>query len=498
MRKKILILGITLMLSLSSVCSVSASTLLPTNSNAFPTIPGTNNNNNSNNGSVGNLAPGVNNKTDKDKTTVEKVSESNANNKDSGGGNTTQIKSEEFKKALKKFLEKDPTEDDIYNWSLAITTLKTEKLPNEAIAGILGNVKKEGGTNAYAIEGYGGKKTKDGKTYTQFTAGKSYEYSEKPALYTNGNGQTMGGCGHGLVQWSFGRADNLTKFAEKHKDFGYVTVKHWVKTYTTSFNQKEFKIPAMPGQVAFMVQELNKDYKSVKKTLLKTKDARKAALVFHDNYEKSADGDDGLAKRQDFAELALPVVEYCGEVKAKSSGTNSSQQIADALVQEGVWGEEQFVKFKSLTEDVLEMPDVSNLTDDELKGIVDWKNNIEYTDKDKGIHFLRVAVMLLGIILLVWVILVYMSYWLDRINNFIDIEFLPMITFGKLRISPEENSCTFDPKYNSRGTPQTVNHRTMLFICLIGIGVSVFIISGQLYVVLNDLIRFILNKLGVM
>ena len=90
-------------------------------------------------------------------------------------------------------------------------------------------------------------------------------------------------------------------------------------------------------------------------------------------------------------------------------------------------------------------------------------------------------------------VLIYLSYWYDRINNFVDIELLPIVTAGKLKVSPEEDNCTFNPKGIIRGTQQTVNHRTVLKICLIGIAFSVFIISGKVYEVIAFLVYYLMN-----
>lgn len=405
----------------------------------------------------------------------------------------------DFKSELGSFLGKDISEDDAYNWSLVISTLKSDGFSNEAIAGILGNVKAEGGTNQFAIEGYSGKKTNNGKTYTEFEVGNSYDFGDtKPGLYTNKKGKTMGGEGHGLVQWSFGRADNLTKFAES-SNFGFVTVTHWKKSYDSGMQQHTCKIPNVAGQVCFMVQELNTSYQGVKNNIVNSNSASNAAEIFHNEYEKS--GTKNISERKSYAESALSVVNSCSSVVGtKGSTINASsqeQQIADALVACGIWGEDEFVKFSELAETKLTYPDRSKLNDSQLKGVVDWRNNIEYGNEDGIIKYLRVGVMLFGIVFLVWVILIYLSYWFDRINNFIDIELLPIITFGKLRVSPEENDCSFSPKNYKKGQEQTVNHRTVCVLCIIGVFFSILIISGVIYTGINFIFRRVLNLVGL-
>lgn len=412
------------------------------------------------------------------------------------GETTENAPTDDFSSKLKEWLGIDVTESDIYNWSLAITTLKTDGFSNQAIAGILGNVQVEGGTNQFAIEGYSGKTTTDGKAYTQFEVGNSYDYGDtKPSLYTNSSGKTMGGEGHGLVQWSFGRADNLSTFASENK-FGYVTVKHWHKSYDSDMKQDTYNIPNMAGQVCFMVQELNTSYTTVKEHIKDLTSASDAAKIFHDEYEKSGTGN--VSDRQASAESAVAVVNACtGVTGSTSTSDEDTQELTKVLVQRGIWGEDKFITFNSLTETPLEFPSRDDLSKDQLEGISDWKNNIDYESEDGVIKYLRIFVMLAGIVFLVWVVLIYLSYWFDRINNFIDLDLLPMITFGRLKVAPEEFECTFNPKDFARGQAMTVNHKVVISLCLMGLFFAVFIISGNMFTVLNALVRFILHKLGM-
>ena len=150
-------------------------------------------------------------------------------------------------------------------------------------------------------------------------------------------------------------------------------------------------------------------------------------------------------------------------------------------------------KLYQLNEGEVEMPVLDDLSNDQLKGVSDWKNNIDYIHGGGIIKYIRILVSFVGILFIVWMVLIYLSYWYDRINNFVDIELLPIVTAGQLKVSPEEDNCTFNPKGIIRGTQQTVNHRTVLKICLIGIAFSVFIISGKVYEVIAFLVYYLMN-----
>lgn len=242
--------------------------------------------------------------------------------------------------------------------------------------------------------------------------------------------------------------------------------------------------------------------------------AEDAADAFCVAYERCTGGE-GASKyspkkyqqmdnRKRFAKAFL---ELFGNVKSndkveaiKDDGSNKEgDNTSGVQIENGVYGVKDPVTgmFTSLTETALKYPDRDELSDSELKGVSDWKSNIDYGSEDGFIKYLRIGVMLFGIIFLVWIILIYLSYWFDRINNFIEIELLPILTFGRLRVSPDESDCTFNPKNFVKGQSQTVNHRVVICICIIGIFFSILIISGVLYTILNSFVRAILGKLGV-
>ena len=154
--------------------------------------------------------------------------------------------------------------------------------------------------------------------------------------------------------------------------------------------------------------------------------------------------------------------------------------------------------FVSLEDSIIEFKAREDLSDSQIKGVVDWRDNIKFENEGFLVKTLRVFIIFSGILMLVWVIFVYLSYWFDRVNNFIDIDFLPILTAGRLRISPEENECTFNPKNFVKGESQTVNHRVIIGVCALGILFSVLVISGTFYKWLGYLIRYVMGLLGVM
>ena len=149
-----------------------------------------------------------------------------------------------------------------------------------------------------------------------------------------------------------------------------------------------------------------------------------------------------------------------------------------------------------LQENAVELVDLDDVDKNQLKGVTDWKQNIENEGERGKITFLRTIVVFVGICFIVWVVLIYLCYWYDRINNIIDIELLPIITAGRLKVSPEETNCSFDPKGITKGSPQTVTHKVILSICLIGLAFAVLIITGKIYDLISFCVKKILGLLG--
>lgn len=274
---------------------------------------------------------------------------------------------------------------------------------------------------------------------------------------------------------------------------------------------------------------LERDFKTYSDITLakfkKIKDTEEAADAFCAAYERCVTSNTGganannckhaksssqyyqdLKTRRKYAKEFLK--EYANIKPVDSSGTNKISSTKDSngndtsniVVQNGTYGiiDPASGTFQSLDDSITEFMREEDLSKDQLKSIADWKNNIDYENNDVLLKFIRVIVIFLGICFIVWVVLIYLCYWMDRINNFVDIDFLPIVTGGRLRVSPEEFECTFNPKdFIGKKEPQTVNHRTTLMICGIGLFFGVLVISGRLYDLINFLVRKLLNLLGL-
>lgn len=157
------------------------------------------------------------------------------------------------------------------NAQAAYSVLKTWGMPEENIAGILGNWSQESGIDATSVEGIYDEPYRIGPR-------KQAAWDDN---FTHIPGQTHGGIG--LGQWSNGRTPMLLDYAKaKGRD--------WYTTET---------------QLAFMAEGDNPGDVAVFKDMIKTSQGSPsaAAKYFHDAWERSADNAEMMQERVEDAEM---------------------------------------------------------------------------------------------------------------------------------------------------------------------------------------------------
>lgn len=137
------------------------------------------------------------------------------------------------------------------------------------------------------------------------------------------------------------------------------------------------------------------------------------------------------------------------------------------------------------------------LTQDELSGLANWQLNVRMQEEEHGfIRFLRTLSMFIGIILVVWAMLFYTAYWIDKTNNILPIEFVFLLSFGKLRISGDENDSTYSFNSESSAKVKMINHKDCIFICVIVVGAGFLLITGIFYSIVQGFVNKALQFLG--
>lgn len=166
----------------------------------------------------------------------------------------------------------------------------------------------------------------------------------------------------------------------------------------------------------------------------------------------------------------------------------------DPLVFKGFYPEADLSAYCKLVEcNINEMyiddAQIQNLTGDELEAIDNWKTNAGIEDTDtKIVKFIRKIVQLFGIILTVWALLFYLSFWFDRLNNFFDFSLVEVMSFKKLRTSDADEECTYRASDLGKTNQRTVNHRAVLSISLIAIAFGVLLITGLIYNLISGIV----------
>lgn len=138
-----------------------------------------------------------------------------------------------------------------------------------------------------------------------------------------------------------------------------------------------------------------------------------------------------------------------------------------------------------------------NLSTKDVQSVVSWRDNVQRIAEENGVvKVMRRLVMALGIFLTVYIILVYISYWVDRLNNFIEVDCLSILTLGKLRISDTEDECTYRLRDLGNGKTKTVNHRAILSITVVGLAFATLILTGVLFDAIMWLVLKVTNMLS--
>ena len=172
-------------------------------------------------------------------------------------------------------------------------------------------------------------------------------------------------------------------------------------------------------------------------------------------------------------------------------GVGSGQYVST-----GLYKETKFVSWNRMTEAVLEFGNIQELDDKDIGNIENWKGDMEYSNSENILVKLgRTIALWFGIIFLIWIVFIYLFYWFDRINNFIELDLLKIITFGRLTISPDESECTFSLKDIGKSAIKTINHKKLISVCIVGIGFAVFIISGAMFSLLNSFVLWVQSVL---
>lgn len=203
---------------------------------------------------------------------------------------------------------------------------------------------------------------------------------------------------------------------------------------------------------------------------------------------------------------AKPIYEWLtGKEFANNGNTGNAEQMAEEAQKKGYLTEEElsawtkivnekFINYKGVTR--------NSLTQSELSSLSRWEKNVKYDDlENHGVfHIFRWLFMVAAIIMMIWSVLLYCAYWLDKVNPFcLPFSFVSLLTAGRLETAPTEEECNFTTRglFQEKGTKSKfINHKYMLFVCLSLIFFSVLILTGTLYKIILSVIGFVARIFG--
>ena len=154
-----------------------------------------------------------------------------------------------------------------------------------------------------------------------------------------------------------------------------------------------------------------------------------------------------------------------------------------------------YVKLQEVDVSAMLPKDRSSLSQNELENLSSWEDNVKNSKKEYGfIAWMRIIVMWVGIIFTIYIFLLYLAYWFDKLNSIIDLDVLSILTFGRLHVAIDDKEANFS--LGKKQDRMTVNHKDMLFICITGLIFGTLLITGTFYKLVAGFVNFILRKLG--
>ena len=323
----------------------------------------------------------------------------------------------------------------------------------QATAGIMGNIQQECGYDNTRVQG------------------------NKPFGPEFANGHWRG---IGIAQWTNGRQLNLIKLADQ-KGVQWMDLNTQLEFLLgeMSNSQKNWiKWATIPKEKRFSSLDEYKECKDIERT----------AYVFYKGFERAGDTD--FQKRLNYANQSYskftgtPISDIDTGNSGSTSGGNSS--LITIIAEKDLVG---MPKYEGIASDIVArpLPDGDSLSTSEKVSVSEIRNSIIERHKWSAWDTARVGVVFIGLVLLVFGVLLGVSYLFDKVNTIVEISLVSVVSLGTLRFTHEEG--VLGQGY--------VNKDNILKIEFIIFCVGFFLISGALFNWLIDIIYFINNAIGL-
>lgn len=159
------------------------------------------------------------------------------------------------------------------------------------------------------------------------------------------------------------------------------------------------------------------------------------------------------------------------------SSTDSRFQSEDTFINEG--GNQNI----DIGNGKVELPNKDSINNNQGSSLKNWKSDLESDGTSTVAGTFRAVIMFLGILLTVYSIGLYFVYLVDKHNNLIAVSLMSIYTLGRLELSPDGEYSTFK---NENIAKKQVTHRDITIICIGGIALGVFILTGKVFIVVSE------------
>lgn len=440
-----------------------------------------------------------------------------------------------FQAALANLTSKASDPSYVRGMQLLIQVGRERGLSDTSIAGIMNNTVYEGNWNSVEDCNSSVKDVNTGAMGVSPKAGGTYDSDYKPTTAYPTHGQ-----GVGIIQWTPGDTKICAACDTVCSKAGcsYFTISRWVANVTSvttsncraaieagNIAKKTIKVPEVEGQIYYLLNMDSgngfADAGSISQINACTT-AEAASYWFTVNKERpnnkeatgvarQATANKALAAVKAFDGVVLPHedIEIIGEEEEETPTTGDLDEVErdiqldtmyESMYEDGLITEDQLGAYYKLTEKNMHLDELTRDTfgatfDEEgnkidgeaekysenLRQLNQWEDNIE-GEKITLVKVLRWICMFIGILMIMWVLLMYIAYWFDKINTIVPFSVMAIVSFGHYVVADNEDSSDVNMMNPEKtGKMKQINHKGILLICLLTLIVASFLISGVLF-----------------
>lgn len=186
---------------------------------------------------------------------------------------------------------------------------------------------------------------------------------------------------------------------------------------------------------------------------------------------------------------------FTGKVNA-SGGSGGAANNPNAPTMVGLsefLAEEYFIDMNKLQEPELELfGRVEFVESSGLKGLAEvenWADTIDNKHEEATHRYVRAAFMFVGILIMIYSVILFIAYQFDKVNNFVEIQLLGVLTFNRLAVSPDDKQSNY-ANVDSNGT-KYLKLKDICIVSVVGISIGVLLVSGKVFLLVMNLINWI-------